>query len=186
MRWLRTKWRLSSNYNVRNFDIVRKGKAIRSGNRSLVFSFSTSMRPCKWFYFEESSSYSQSWQRSVVEGQSNPIYRSFYHTLNLFFQPGSWQLKMTNECSHSKDGSVSFNIYSDAQLSYKTKAYELLLTCKNLWGENKREFKNFFRFGQFLFCHGISATRNYGFRGVFSITDKPPATRQLAAGGLHV
>lgn len=147
MRWLRTKWRLSSNYNVRNFDIVRKGKAIRSGNRSLFFSFSTSMRPCKWFYFEESSSYSQSWQRSVVEGQSNPIYRSFYHTLNLFFQPGSWQLKMTNECSHSKDGSVSFNIYSDAQLSYKTKAYELLFTCKNLWGENKREFKSFSALG---------------------------------------
>lgn len=37
---------------------------------------------------------------------------------------------------------MNFNIYSDAQLSYKTKAYELLLTCKNLWGENKREYKS--------------------------------------------
>ena len=40
-----------------------------------------------------------------------------------------------------------FCIYSEAQLSYKTKAYELLVTCKNLWGENKREYKSFSALG---------------------------------------
>ncbi len=147
MRPMKTKLAMTASYNLSDFDVMRNSIKMRSGNRRMNLDLSVSMRPCKWFYFEESSSYSQSWQRSVVEGQSNPIYRSFYHTLNLFFQPGSWQLKMTNECSHSKDGSVSFNIYSDAELSYKTKAYELLLTCKNLWGENKREFKSFSALG---------------------------------------
>lgn len=147
IRPMKMKCVVSASYSLSDFDVMRNGFKMRSGNRRMNLDLSVSMRPCKWFYFEESSSYSQSWQRSVVEEQSNPIFRSFYHTLNLFFQPGNWQLKMTNECSHSKDGSVSFNIYSDAQLSYKTKAYELLLTCKNLWGENKREYKSFSALG---------------------------------------
>lgn len=147
MRPLKTKFVLSASYFSSDFDVVRNGMKMRSGNRQMNLNFSISMRPCKWFYFEENSSSLQSKQLSVVEGKSNPIYRSYYHTLNLFFQPGSWQLKMTNECCHSKDGSVNFNIYSEAQLSYKTKAYELMLTCKNLWGENKREYKSFSSLG---------------------------------------
>ena len=146
-RWMHTRLKLFPSYNVSNFDLIRNGVTMRSGNRSLYVRFSAEMRPCKWFYFEESSTYSQSQQRSVTDGQKNPTYRIFHHSLNLFFQPGSWQLKITNDCSHSKDGSVNFNIYSDAQLSYKTKVYELLLTCKNLWGENKREYKSFSALG---------------------------------------
>ena len=147
MRPLKTKLLMHVSYSFSDFDVMRNSLKMRSGNQSLNLTLFLNMRPCKWFYFEESSSYSQSKQRSVVEGQSNPTYRSFYHTLNLYFQPGKWQLKMTNECSHSKDGSVNFNIYSEAQLSYKTKVYELLVTCKNLWGENKREYKSFSALG---------------------------------------
>ncbi len=142
-RWMRTRLKLLPSYSIYNFDLLRNGVAMRSGNHSLNVRFSAEMRPCKWFYFEESSSYNQSQQRSVTEGQKNHVYRNFNHSLNLYFQPGSWQLKISNNCSHSKDGSVNFNVYSDAQLSYKTKVYELLLACKNLWGENKREYKSF-------------------------------------------
>ncbi len=145
--WMHTRLKFSPSYNVSNFDVIRGGVAMHSGNRSMNARFSVEMRPCKWFFFEESSSYNQSWQKSVVQGQKNPTYRNFHHSLNLFFQPGSWQLKVSNECSHSNDGSVNFNLYSDAQLSYKTKVYELLLTCKNLWGENKREYKSFTSLG---------------------------------------
>ncbi len=146
-RPMRTKLSLFGSYNISDFDVMRSGMKVKSGNRSLNVSFSASMRPLKWFYFEEASSYMQSRQRQVIAGAKNVTYRHFTHSLNLYFQPGSWQLKMTNDCSHSRDGSVSFNIYSEAQLSYKTKMYELLLTCKNLWGENKHEYKSFSSLG---------------------------------------
>ncbi len=146
-RAMQTKLSLYTSYNISDFDVMRSGVKTPSGNRSLIVSFSASMRPFKWFYFEETSSYMQSRQRQVVSGLKNRTYRNFGHMLNLYFQPGSWQLKMTNDCSHSRDGSISFNIYSEAQLSYKTKMYELLLTCKNLWGEDKREYKSFSSLG---------------------------------------
>ena len=144
-----TQITLSGSYNVSDFDIMRSGVKMASGMRMLSLGLSFKMRPSKWFYFEENSSMSQSKQKAVEASASDPVYRSFYHTLNLFFQPGKWQLKLTNSCSHSKDGSVKFNIYSDAELSYKTKAYELLLNCRNLWGENKSEIRSMSELGSF-------------------------------------
>ncbi len=141
-RWMRTKLNLYPSYRITNFDVIRDGVTMHSGNSSLNLRLAVDMRPYKWLYFEESSSFSQNRQKSVVQGQKGRVYRHFNHTLNIYFQPGNWQLMIKNDCCHSKDGSVNFNIYSDAQLSYKTKAYELLLTCKNLWGENKREYKS--------------------------------------------
>lgn len=143
----RTKLELHPSYGISHFDVIRNSEKVRSGNKRFGLSFSASMRPAKWFYFEESTSYSQHTQQSVIKGTKNQTFRHFNHSLNIYIQPGSWQLKMTNSCSHSKDGSVNFNIYSDAQLSYKTKVVELLLTCKNLWGENKREYKSFSSLG---------------------------------------
>ncbi len=147
LRPMRTKLSIYSSYSISHYDIMRNAAKVRSGSRTLELTFSASMRPAKWFYFEENTSYAQSTQQSVMKGMKDQTYRSFRHRLNIYFQPGNWQLKMSNDCSHSKDGSVSFNIYSEAQLSYKTKVVELMLTCKNLWGENKREYKSFSTLG---------------------------------------
>lgn len=138
-RAMRTRLNLSCGYSWSSYDIMYQGEKTRSDMKGFSTRFSWSMRPCKIFNFEEYSSFNISWQESVGR---NTVYRNFYHTLNLYLQPGNWQLKVKNECRHSPDGSEKFNFYSDAALSYKTQKYELALTCNNLLGENKREYRS--------------------------------------------
>lgn len=66
----------------------------------------------------------------------------FFHTLNLFATPARWVFAIKNECHHSADRSEKFDLYSSAHAAYKTQKYELRLDCKNLWGYNKREYKD--------------------------------------------
>lgn len=138
-RKLRTRLNLGCNYSWSNYDIMYQGVKAKSDMKSFSSSFCWSMRPWKIFNFEENSSFNISWQESA--GRST-VFRNFFHRLNLYLQPDNWQLKVTNECRHSPDGSEKLNIYSDAALSYKTQKYELSLTCKNLLGENKREYRS--------------------------------------------
>ena len=138
-RAMRTRLNLSCNYTWSSFDIMYQEEKTKSDMKGFSTRFSWSMRPCKFFNFEEYSTFYISWQESAGR---NTVYRNFSHSLDLYLQPGSWQLKVTNECRHSPDGSEKFNFYSDAALSYKTQKYELALTCKNLLGENKREYRS--------------------------------------------
>ena len=138
-RAMRTRLSLSCDYSWSNYDIMYQGSKTKSDMKGFSSSFSWSMRPWIFFNFEELSSFVISWQDSAGR---NTVYRNFSHALNLYLQPGSWQLKVTSECRHSPDGSEKFNFYSDAALSYKTQKYEFSLTCKNILGENKREYRS--------------------------------------------
>ena len=138
-RAMRTRLSLSCDYSWSNYDIMYQGSKTKSDMKGFSSSFSWSMRPWIFFNFEELSSFVISWQESAGR---NTVYRNFSHALNLYLQPGSWQLKVTSECRHSPDGSEKFNFYSAAALSYKTQKYEFSLTCKNILGENKREYRS--------------------------------------------
>lgn len=138
-RKMRTRLNLSCNYSWSNYDIMYQGAKTKSNMNGFDADFSWSMRPWKIFNFEERSSFHISKQTSA--GRS-AVYRNFYHTLKMYLNPGSWQLSMSGECRHSPDGSEKFNFYSDAALSYKTQKYELGVTCKNLMGTNKREYRS--------------------------------------------
>ena len=138
-RTMRTRLNLSCNYSWSNYDIMYQGAKTKSNMNGFDAGFSWSMRPWKIFNFEERMSFHISKQTSA--GRS-AVYRNFYHTLKMYLNPGSWQLSMSGECRHSPDGSEKFNFYSDAALSYKTQKYELGITCKNLMGTNKREYRS--------------------------------------------
>lgn len=137
-RVMRTNINLSCSYSWSDSYIMYQGQKTKSDMSTFVASLSWKMRPWRIFNFEEQSSFSINRQSSV--GASN-IFRNFSHRLKLFLQPGLYQLSMTNECLHSPDGSEKFSFYSDASLSYKNQKYELMLTCRNLWGTNKREYR---------------------------------------------
>lgn len=138
-RTMRTHLNLSCNYSWSNYDIMYQGVKTLSKMQGLNSGFSWSMRPWKIFNFEERSTFNISKQSSVGR---NTVYRSFYHYLKAYLNPGNWQLSVNGECRHSPDGSEKFNFYSDASLSYKTQKYELGITCKNLMGTNKREYRS--------------------------------------------
>ena len=111
----------------------------KSDMESWAMGFNWKMRPWKVFNFEERSSFNISKQKSVGR---ETVYRHFFHSLDLYLQPGHWQLAVKNECRHSPDGSEKFSFFSDAALSYKTQKYELKVTCNNLLGTNKREYRS--------------------------------------------
>lgn len=142
---LKTKISYSCRYSWSDFDIIRNQLKTTVNSQSLGMGLSLTMRPCRVFNYEANSYMSVS--RQKVMSSNGVKYMSFSHSLNLFFTPGSWLLTMRNECRHSPDGSEKFNVYSEASLSYKTKRYELKVDCKNLWGDNKREYKSFSALG---------------------------------------
>ena len=48
--------------------------------------------------------------------------------------PGNWQIEWTNEMYHSNDHSVSFTYFSDIQVSYRTKKWEVGIQMNNIFG----------------------------------------------------
>lgn len=98
-------------------------------------NFSLSGRIFQWFTFEETSGFSFS------KSKLSSSLKSYQHQLKLYLVPKNWQIKWTNECYHSNDKSVSFAYFSDISASYRTKTYEIGLTCNNLFGTKSFERK---------------------------------------------
>ena len=138
-RAMRTNLNFSCSYSWSSSDIMYQDEKTKSDMESWAMYLSWKMRPWKIFNFEERSTFGISKQKSAGR---ETVYRHFYHSLDLYLQPGLWQLSVKNECRHSPDGSEKFSFFSDAALSYKTQKYELSVTCKNLLGTNKREYRS--------------------------------------------
>ncbi len=138
-RAMRTNLNFSCTYSWSSSDIMYQDVKTKSDMESWAMGFNWKMRPWRIFNFEEHSSFGISKQKSAGR---ETVYRHFFHSLNLYLQPGHWQLAVKNECRHSPDGSEKFSFFSDAALSYKTQKYELKVTCNNLLGTNKREYRS--------------------------------------------
>lgn len=138
LRAMRTNISLDCDYKWNTYYILLNQVKTPTHMKGFNAYLNIRMRPWKIFNFEERSSFFLSKQNA---GTSHNLYRSFQHTLDLYFQPGMWQLAMKNECRHSADGSEKFSLYSSVSLSYKTQKYELGINCNNLWGTNKQEYR---------------------------------------------
>lgn len=94
-----------------------------------------SLQPLDFLSLEEKSQYLYN-KRSCLDNHllDSPTLRAFKHCLKLFLTPGKWQLRWTHDIYHSNDHSVSFTYFSDIQLSFRTKTYEIGLSVGNLFG----------------------------------------------------
>lgn len=94
-----------------------------------------SIHPLQALSFEEESHYQFSRQVSTSDHSlDSRALRSFTHTLKTYYMPGKWQIEWTNEMYHSNDQSVSFNYFSDVQVSYRTKKWEAGFQMNNIFG----------------------------------------------------
>lgn len=59
--------------------------------------------------------------------------------MKFFIMPGNWQIEWDNELYHSNDKTVNTNFFSDLSINYRTKTYEVSLSCNNLFGANRYE-----------------------------------------------
>lgn len=114
------------------------------------FSFSLSGRILQWFTFEEISGLSYS------KSKISTSLKSYQHQLKLYLVPKNWQIEWTNEWYHSNDKSVSFTYFSDISTSYRTRTFEIGLTCNNLFGNKSIEYKYF---TDYLQSHSITRLR---------------------------
>ena len=101
---------------------------------------SFSLRPWQILSIEESSHYQYGKQNSSDNhALDSRAIRSFDHQLKIFILPKNWQIEWTNEMYHSNDQSVSFNYFSDVQVSYRTKTIEASIRMSNIFGTSSYE-----------------------------------------------
>lgn len=101
---------------------------------------SLSIHPLRALSFEEESHYQYSCQVSTSDHTyDSRALRSFTHKLKTFYMPRNWQIEWVNEIYHSNDHSVSFNYFSDIQVSYRTKTIEAGVRMSNIFGTSNYE-----------------------------------------------
>lgn len=115
-------------------------RLFRSRLDRVQLGIAIALTPLKNVSIEEKSQYLYSGQllsdQNYDEGTSM---KSYFHSLTVSYMPGKWQIEFSNEIYHSNDQSVGFNYFSDAQLSYREKKYEIDLRLNNIWG--RKEFR---------------------------------------------
>lgn len=145
--------RLSKSLGTMKFIVAIDGQLSNNhtttmiGGRYLPFRYdrascgvSFSLHPLRTLSFEEESHYQYSRQVSTSDHWfDSRALRSFTHKLKSFYMPGNWQIEWTNEMYHSNDESVSFTYFSDVQVSYRTKKWEVGIQMNNIFGSSKYE-----------------------------------------------
>ena len=125
----------TSNYSILVLDDIKPFRTL-TDYIQLIFS----MQPSDWFSAEAESNFTHTKQINLNDrSASGGSVQSFNHNVKLFFMPGNWQIKWTNEFYHSNDPAVSFKYFSDIGISYRQKRYELRLDLNNLWGNDTYE-----------------------------------------------
>jgi len=118
---------------------------------------SFSLRPWQILSIEESSHYQYGKQNSSDNhALDSRAIRSFDHQLKIFILPKNWQIEWTNEMYHSNDHSVSFTYFSDIQVSYRTKKWEVGIQMNNIFGT--REYERHY-ISSYYACYVISHLR---------------------------
>ena len=119
---------------------IMNGRQLPFRNDSFRGGLSFTIRPLQTLSFEEESLYQYSRMVSTSDHTlDSRSLRSFTHTLKTFYMPGKWQIEWTNELYHSNDHSVSFNYFSDLQISYRTKKIEAGIRMGNIFGNRQYE-----------------------------------------------
>lgn len=101
-----------------------------------------SLQPTSWLSVEENSGYSYS--KRKVPSYLSPLSSSsayFNHRLSLHFMPGKWDIELSNEIYHSNDRTVSFNYFSDLEVCYREKSFEVSLAFSNIFDNERYERK---------------------------------------------
>ena len=119
---------------------IMNGRQLPFRNDSFRGGLSFTIRPLQTLSFEEESLYQYSRMVSTSDHTlDSRSLHSFTHTLKTFYMPGKWQIEWTNELYHSNDHSVSFNYFSDLQISYRTKKIEAGIRMGNIFGNRQYE-----------------------------------------------
>ena len=111
-----------------------------SGNKTLVrqrngnMGLELSWHPCTWLSVEGKSRMNHIVQNSPSQAISRSAFNYFSHSVDVFLMPGKWQIEWRNEYYHSNDATISNNYFCDVNVCYRTRSYEVGLSCTNIFG----------------------------------------------------
>ncbi|WP_287601745.1 carboxypeptidase-like regulatory domain-containing protein [Prevotella sp.] len=123
-----------SDYNMLLQNVLTPFQTQMAGATATV-----SLQPCSWFSVEEQSQFSYVRQECRSGASLPSSLSSFSHSLKCYFMPGRFNIELSNEIYHGNDKAVSFTYFADLSVSYRTKRYEVSLTCSNILGKDEYE-----------------------------------------------
>ncbi len=138
--WWMANLKMNGSYGWRNYQVMRGETLLPLQNHSANASMSLSVSPVISFSAELNTavSYTQRQNRNTMGDNDSQSYLNYRHALKLFFLPGKWQLSWNFDCTHSNDESMSFNLFSDVSVIYRTKTYDAGLYMYNIFGNSER------------------------------------------------
>ena len=137
--WGRLSIALSGSINWYDYDLMLSDIRTPIKQRHSTIGLELSWHPLPWLSAEEKSSVNFNRQSSSSSAIENISLRYFRHQLNIFLMPGKWQIECMNEYYHSNDNTISNNYFCDIKASYRTKTYEVGVTCTNIFGTTDYE-----------------------------------------------
>lgn len=137
--WGKLSIALSGSVNWYDYDLMLSNIRTPINQRYSTMGLEVSWHPLPWLSVEEKSDVNFNRQSSSSLAIEKTALRYFRHQLNIFLMPGKWQIECRNEYYHSNDNTISNNYFCDIKASYRTKAYEIGLTCTNIFGTTDYE-----------------------------------------------
>lgn len=138
--WWMANIKFNSSYSWRNYQVLSGDALIPLQNQSANVSLNMSVSPVMIFSAELSSAvnYTRRENRNMTDAHDSQSYLNYRHALKLFFFPGMWQIGWNTECTHSNDKSMSFNLFSDVSVLYRSKTYDIGIYLNNIFGNSER------------------------------------------------
>ena len=130
---------LSAASHWSNYDMMLNDKICPFQMQTAILSASVSANPLEWLGIEHRSNYHYTRQRCKSIGLAASPLHSFSHQTKCYLMPGNFQIEWNNEIYHSNDKSVSFTYFADLAIYYRTKRYEIGLSCNNILGKTNYE-----------------------------------------------
>ena len=125
---------LSGSYGWNRFYVLLNQQATPMLNRSANVNGKLSVSPVTLMSIELNSSVMFSWQDRKMVSSGDTSFRNYTHQASIYFFPGKWQLGWKTEYSHGSDERQSSNLFSDASVMYRTKAFDAGIYLNNIFG----------------------------------------------------
>lgn len=137
--WGKLSLALNGRVSWRSYNLLVKAEKASMKQRLAFVGVELSWHPCDWFSVEETSKMNFVVQSSSNNNIESKSLRYFRHSVDLFIMPGKWQMEWQNEYYHSTDRTISNNYFCDFKVSYRDKAFEVGLSCTNIFGTSRYE-----------------------------------------------
>ncbi len=158
-RWARLLATLSFEYSASRYDIL-----INSENKDIeqktpykiqsgLLTAGVSFQPLAWLSLEHNTHWQYAKQKSTDESAYNlGSLNSFIHETRAWFMFGSWVAELKSEIYYSDDKPVSYYFFSDVNITYRKREYEIGLIINNIFG-NKTFERRFITNTQQIFTY---------------------------------